>query len=185
MYEARKNCNYLLTRYDAETYDLTNLRLNKLLYFIHGWSLASRTRGLVRNHFEAWKLGRGGARCQREAWWRGRLTRRFVFVADISSRPAPLPPRKSAVPLPRYRGAGESALLFDIAASKARAPIALSGTPERDNLHCKVFPVRRVDTRVIFTRKDCAYRFRYSGAENAERICCDCADVVFFPRPRP
>jgi uncharacterized phage-associated protein len=57
MYEARKICNYLLTRYDAETYDLTNLRLNKLLYFIHGWSLASRTRGLVRNHFEAWKLG--------------------------------------------------------------------------------------------------------------------------------
>jgi uncharacterized phage-associated protein len=57
MYEARKICNFLLTRYDAEAYDLTNLRLNKLLYFIHGWALVSRPDGLVRNHFEAWKLG--------------------------------------------------------------------------------------------------------------------------------
>ena len=57
MYEARKICNFLLTRYRAETYDLTNLRLNKLLYFIHGWGLTSRPDGLVRNHFEAWRLG--------------------------------------------------------------------------------------------------------------------------------
>jgi uncharacterized phage-associated protein len=57
MYEARKICNFLLTRYEAGTYDLTNLRLNKLLYFIHGWALTSRPDGLVRNHFEAWKLG--------------------------------------------------------------------------------------------------------------------------------
>jgi uncharacterized phage-associated protein len=57
MYEARKICNFLLTRYAAGTYDLTNLRLNKLLYFIHGWALTSRPGGLVRNHFEAWKLG--------------------------------------------------------------------------------------------------------------------------------
>jgi uncharacterized phage-associated protein len=57
MYEARKICNFLLARYDAEAYNLTNLRLNKLLYFIHGWALTNRPNGLVRNHFEAWKLG--------------------------------------------------------------------------------------------------------------------------------
>jgi uncharacterized phage-associated protein len=57
MYEARKICNFLLTRYDTRKHDLTNLRLNKLLYFIHGWSLTSRPHGLIRNHFEAWKLG--------------------------------------------------------------------------------------------------------------------------------
>ncbi len=57
MYEARKICNFLLTRYDARIYDLTNLRLNKLLYFIHGWVLTRRSQGLVRNHFEAWQLG--------------------------------------------------------------------------------------------------------------------------------
>jgi uncharacterized phage-associated protein len=57
MYEARKICNFLLMSYDAATYGLTNLRLNKLLYFIHGWGLTTRPDGLVRNHFEAWKLG--------------------------------------------------------------------------------------------------------------------------------
>ncbi len=57
MYEAQKICNFLLTRYDARIYDLTNLRLNKLLYFIHGWALTRRSQGLVRNHFEAWQLG--------------------------------------------------------------------------------------------------------------------------------
>jgi uncharacterized phage-associated protein len=33
------------------------LRLNKLLYFIHGWGLTSRSDGLIRNHFLAWKRG--------------------------------------------------------------------------------------------------------------------------------
>jgi uncharacterized phage-associated protein len=57
MYEARKVSNFLLARYDNPRFYLTNLRLNKLLYFIHGWSLTSRANGLIRNHFEAWELG--------------------------------------------------------------------------------------------------------------------------------
>jgi uncharacterized phage-associated protein len=57
MYEARKICNFLIARSDAHTFPLTNLRLNKLLYFIHGWGLTSRDNGLVRNHFLAWTLG--------------------------------------------------------------------------------------------------------------------------------
>src|SRR6476620_9105221 len=57
MYEARKICNFLIERYGARSFDLTNLRLNKLLYFIHGWSLTSRPEGLVRNHFLAWQHG--------------------------------------------------------------------------------------------------------------------------------
>src|SRR5258708_28174104 len=57
MYDARKICNFIIDRYGAGSFDLTNFRLNKLLYFIHGWSLTSRPQGLVRNHFEAWKLG--------------------------------------------------------------------------------------------------------------------------------
>ncbi len=51
---------------------------------------------------------RSGGGGPREAWWRGRLTRRFTVVGGVSSRPAPLPPRKRAVPLPRYRGAGSA-----------------------------------------------------------------------------
>jgi uncharacterized phage-associated protein len=57
MYEARKICNFLIAQNRAHRFDLTNLRLNKLLYFIHGWGLTSRRDGFVRNHFLAWKLG--------------------------------------------------------------------------------------------------------------------------------
>jgi uncharacterized phage-associated protein len=56
-YEARKICNFILAHYDAQEFDLTNLRLNKILYFIHGYSFKQRAEGLIRNHFEAWKLG--------------------------------------------------------------------------------------------------------------------------------
>lgn len=57
MYEARKICNLLIDRFDADRFNLTNLRINKLLYFIHGHSLAENEIGLVRNHFEAWQYG--------------------------------------------------------------------------------------------------------------------------------
>lgn len=57
MYEARKICNFLLAHYDAERFDLTNLRINKLIFFIHAEALKMRAEGLVRNHFEAWQFG--------------------------------------------------------------------------------------------------------------------------------
>lgn len=57
MYEARKICNFLIARSVAHSFELTNLRINKLLYFIHGWGLTSRREGLIRNHFLAWKHG--------------------------------------------------------------------------------------------------------------------------------
>lgn len=57
MYEARKICNFVLARYDAQRFQLTNLRLNKLLFFMHAASLATRPDGLIRNHFEAWQYG--------------------------------------------------------------------------------------------------------------------------------
>ncbi len=57
MYEARKISNFLLARFDARRVDLTNLRLNKLLYFIHATSLTTKQDGLIRNHFEAWQYG--------------------------------------------------------------------------------------------------------------------------------
>jgi len=57
MYEARKICNWLLANFDAVEFDITNLRINKLLYFIHAASLQVRPEGLIRNHFEAWQYG--------------------------------------------------------------------------------------------------------------------------------
>lgn len=57
MYEARKLCNFLLANFDAVEFDLTNLRINKLLFFIHAEALRVRPQGLIRNHFEAWQFG--------------------------------------------------------------------------------------------------------------------------------
>jgi uncharacterized phage-associated protein len=57
MYEARKICNLLIAHNNTHLFELTNLRINKLLYFIHGWGLTSRREGLVRNHFLAWTHG--------------------------------------------------------------------------------------------------------------------------------
>jgi uncharacterized phage-associated protein len=57
MYEARKICNFLLANFDSVEFDLSNLRINKLLFFIHAESLRHRPEGLIRNHFEAWQFG--------------------------------------------------------------------------------------------------------------------------------
>jgi uncharacterized phage-associated protein len=57
MYEARKICNFLLANFDAVEFDLTNLRMNKLLFFIQAGALRQLPEGLIRNHFEAWQYG--------------------------------------------------------------------------------------------------------------------------------
>ncbi len=57
MYEARKICNFLLANFDAIEFDLTNLRINKLLFFIQASALRQIPEGLIRNHFEAWQYG--------------------------------------------------------------------------------------------------------------------------------
>ena len=57
MYEARKICNFLLSNFDAVEFDLTNLRINKLLFFIQAGALRQMPDGLIRNHFEAWQFG--------------------------------------------------------------------------------------------------------------------------------
>lgn len=56
-YEAKKVSNFVLSEADRFQRGITNLRLNKLLYLAHGWSLTRTEGGLIRNHFEAWKLG--------------------------------------------------------------------------------------------------------------------------------
>lgn len=58
MYEARAVANFVLSNFNPIEFDITNLRLNKLLYFMHGWSLVEEpANGLIRNHFEAWQFG--------------------------------------------------------------------------------------------------------------------------------
>lgn len=57
MYEARKIANFLLQEFDSRDHALTNMKINKLLYFIQGWGYARLNRKIIRNHFVAWEYG--------------------------------------------------------------------------------------------------------------------------------
>ncbi|MGN7291290.1 Panacea domain-containing protein [Rhizobium sp. SAFR-030] len=49
--------NWLLLNYSSSQFSLTNLKLNKLVYFLHGVSLAREEAPLIRNRLECWKNG--------------------------------------------------------------------------------------------------------------------------------
>ena len=57
MYEARKIANYLLWRFDAQEFSISNMKMNKLLYFVQGWGYVIEDKALIRNHFVAWEYG--------------------------------------------------------------------------------------------------------------------------------
>lgn len=57
MYDARDIANFLLDSADAKGIPITNLSLQKLLYFAHGWFYAIYEQPLIRNKFEAWQYG--------------------------------------------------------------------------------------------------------------------------------
>lgn len=49
--------NYLLDNFDGNRFDITNLKINKIIYFLHGYFLARHRCYLIRNHFETWEYG--------------------------------------------------------------------------------------------------------------------------------
>lgn len=57
MYDVRDIANFTLDYADERRLSLTNLALQKLLYFMHGWFFAIYEEPLVKNKFEAWKYG--------------------------------------------------------------------------------------------------------------------------------
>lgn len=57
MYDGRKIANFLLAEFDANRFDISNLKLNKILFFVHGIFLARNSCPLIKNHFEAWEHG--------------------------------------------------------------------------------------------------------------------------------
>jgi uncharacterized phage-associated protein len=57
MYDARDVANFILDSADRRDVRITNLALQKLLYFAHGWFFAMFERPLIRNKFEAWQFG--------------------------------------------------------------------------------------------------------------------------------
>lgn len=56
-YDARYVANLILTSYDAKSYSISNKKLNKIIYFVHGHMLADRRVSVLRNHAEAWDHG--------------------------------------------------------------------------------------------------------------------------------
>jgi uncharacterized phage-associated protein len=57
MFDARKVANLILREFDANRFDVTNLKLNKVLYYVHAFHLARMAQPLIKNHIEAWEHG--------------------------------------------------------------------------------------------------------------------------------
>lgn len=57
MYDPRAVANVMLNFADAEGLRITNLKLQKLLYLAHGYSLIREGRALIKGGFEAWAYG--------------------------------------------------------------------------------------------------------------------------------
>jgi uncharacterized phage-associated protein len=56
-YDVRDITNFTLDFTDERRISVTNLALQKLLYFVHGWFYATFDEPLIKNKFEAWKHG--------------------------------------------------------------------------------------------------------------------------------
>lgn len=56
-HDGRAVANYVLAYCEARERHVTNLALQKILYFCHAWSLLNLKRPLVKHEFEAWKHG--------------------------------------------------------------------------------------------------------------------------------
>jgi uncharacterized phage-associated protein len=57
MYDVRDVANFVLSSAETRGVEITNLALQKLLYFAHGWFYATYDRPLIKNKFEAWQYG--------------------------------------------------------------------------------------------------------------------------------
>jgi uncharacterized phage-associated protein len=56
-YDPRAIANYLLDRASAEKSPLTPMKIQKLVYYAHGWHLAIKDQPLINEQVEAWTFG--------------------------------------------------------------------------------------------------------------------------------
>jgi uncharacterized phage-associated protein len=56
-YDGRAIANFVLDYCDSRGRRVTNLALQKIVYFCHVWSLIELGRPLIRHKFEAWEFG--------------------------------------------------------------------------------------------------------------------------------
>lgn len=57
MYDVRDIANFTLDYADKRGIVMTNLALQKLMYFAHGWFFSIYDEPLIKNKFEAWQYG--------------------------------------------------------------------------------------------------------------------------------
>jgi uncharacterized phage-associated protein len=57
MYDVRDIANFILDFSDERGVPISNLSLQKLLYFVHGWFYSLYDQPLIKNKFEAWQYG--------------------------------------------------------------------------------------------------------------------------------
>jgi len=57
VYDGRAVANFVLDLCDSRGRPVTNLSLQKIVYFCHVWSLIELSRPLIRHTFEAWEFG--------------------------------------------------------------------------------------------------------------------------------
>lgn len=56
-YDGRAVANFILDSCQQQQRGVTNLALQKIVYFCHAWSLTAFERPLIRHNFEAWQHG--------------------------------------------------------------------------------------------------------------------------------
>lgn len=57
MRDGREVANYVLDYADVNGITVTNLGLQKIIYFCHVWFLVSTNKPLIKQNFEAWEFG--------------------------------------------------------------------------------------------------------------------------------
>lgn len=57
MRDGREVANYILDYADGSGLTVTNLELQKIVYFCHVWFLVSTNKPLIKQNFEAWEFG--------------------------------------------------------------------------------------------------------------------------------
>lgn len=116
-FDARAVANLLLDAADAEGIRLTNLALQKLVYFTHGMYLLSTGRALVSGYFEAWTHGPVHPQVYAAFKDAGRMPIGFRAMArDYSTG--------GVVPLPEVRDAAVLKIARDIVTTLGRMPAA-------------------------------------------------------------
>jgi uncharacterized phage-associated protein len=56
-YDGRAVANFVLDRCSTSNRQVSNLALQKIVFFCHVWSLVELQRPLIKHKFEAWQLG--------------------------------------------------------------------------------------------------------------------------------